>query len=56
VIFQEGCLRAFEASQVAWGFSDLTIVNGLQRFLGACGRPAWEVTPEDIRRPPREHG
>lgn len=51
--FQEECLRAFAASQVARGFSDLTIVNGgatLQRFLDACGRPAWEVTREDIDR------
>jgi integrase len=51
--FQEECLRAFEASQVARGFSELTIVNGggtLQRFLDACGSPAWEVTPEDIDR------
>jgi integrase/recombinase XerD len=51
--FQEECLRAFEASQVARGFSELTIVNGggtLQRFLDACGRPAWEVMPEDIDR------
>ena len=51
--FQEECLRAFEASQVARGFSEHTIGNGagtLQRFLAACGRPAWEVTPEDIDR------
>ena len=51
--FQEECLRAFEASRVARGFSELTIVNGggtLQRFLDACGCPAWEVAPEDIDR------
>jgi integrase/recombinase XerD len=51
--FQEECLRAFEASQVARGFSGQTIVNGaatLQRFLDACGRPAWEVTREDVDR------
>jgi integrase/recombinase XerD len=51
--FQEACLMAFEASQVARGFSEQTIVNGgatLQRFLDACGRPAWEVTREDIDR------
>ena len=51
--FQEECLRAFEASQVARGFSELTIGNGagtLQRFLAACGRPAWEVTREDVDR------
>ena len=31
----------------------MTIVNGgatLQRFLDACGRPAWEVTREDVDR------
>jgi integrase/recombinase XerD len=53
VAFQEECLRAFAASQVARGFSELTIVNGsatLQRFLDACGRPAWEVTREDVDR------
>ena len=51
--FQEECLRAFEASQVARGFSELTIGNGagtLARFLAACGRPAWEVTREDVDR------
>jgi Phage integrase, N-terminal SAM-like domain len=49
----EECLRAFEASQVARGFSELTIGNGagtLARFLVACGRPAWEVTREDVDR------
>ena len=53
VAFQEECLRAFEVSQVARGFSELTIGNGagtLQRFLAACGRPAWEVTGEDVDR------
>ena len=51
--FQEECLRAFKASQVARGFSELTIVNGgatLQRFLDACGHPAWEVMREDVDR------
>ena len=51
--FQEECLRAFEVSQVARGFSDLTIGNGagtLRRFLAACGCPAWEVTREDVDR------
>jgi site-specific recombinase XerD/DNA-binding Xre family transcriptional regulator len=53
VAFQEECLRAFEASQVARGFSEVTIGNGagtLARFLAACGRPAWEVTREDVDR------
>ena len=38
---------------MARGFSELTIGNGagtLQRFLAACGRPAWEVTREDVDR------
>ncbi len=53
VAFQEECLGAFEASQAARGFSELTIDNGagtLRRFLAACGRPAWEVTREDVDR------
>ena len=42
VSFQEECLRAFEVSQVARGFSQMTIGNAagtLERFLAACGRP-----------------
>jgi integrase/recombinase XerD len=53
VAFQESCLRAFEASQVARGFAQTTMDNGagvLERFLLACGRPAWEVTREDVDR------
>jgi integrase/recombinase XerD len=53
VVFQESCLRAFEASQVARGFAQTTMDNGagvLERFLSACGRPAWEVTREDVDR------
>ena len=44
VVFQDACLRAFEASQVARGFAQTTMDNGagvLDRFLVACGRPAW---------------
>ena len=51
--FQAGCIEAYQASQVARGFSPLTIGNGtgtLERFLAACGHPAWEVTREDIDR------
>lgn len=51
--FQDDCLQAYEASQVARGFSQTTMDNGagvLERFLVACGRPAWEVTREDIDR------
>jgi integrase/recombinase XerD len=51
--YQAACVEAYQASQVARGFSPLTIGNGagtLERFLEACGRPAWEVTREDIDR------
>jgi len=51
--FQDSCLRAFEASQVARGFAQTTMDNGagvLERFLVACDRPAWEVTREDVDR------
>jgi hypothetical protein len=47
------CLEGYEASQVARGFSQTTMDNwagALERFLAACGRPAWEVTWEDIDR------
>ena len=53
VTFQDGCLLAFEASQVARGFSRTSMDNGagvLERFLAACGRPAWDVTREDVDR------
>jgi site-specific recombinase XerD len=53
VTFQLACLEAYEASQVARGFSQTTIDNWagvLERFLAACGRPAWEVTREDVDR------
>ena len=53
VVFQDSCLRAFEASQVARGFAQTTMDNGagvLDRFLVACERPAWEVTREDVDR------
>ena len=53
VAFQDSCLRAFEASQVARGFAQTTMDNGagvLDRFLVACDRPAWEVTREDVDR------
>ena len=53
VAFQDGCLLAFEASQVARGFSRTSMDNGagvLDRFLSACGKPAWDVTREDVDR------
>jgi site-specific recombinase XerD len=51
--YQARCIEDYQASQTARGFSTLTIDNGtatLERFLAACGRPAWEVTCEDIDR------
>jgi len=51
--FQAACVDAFVASWRAWGFSQVTIDNDtalLERALVALGRPAWEVTPEDIDR------
>ncbi|MDO0923994.1 hypothetical protein QQY24_00435 [Streptomyces sp. TG1A-8] len=51
--FQAACVDAFVASWRARGFSPVTIDNDiglLERTLSAFGRPAWEVTPEDIDR------
>lgn len=51
--YQRRCVEAFVASQVARGFSPVTIENGsgvLERFLAAAGRPAWEVTAADVDR------
>jgi integrase/recombinase XerD len=51
--FQAQCVEAFVASWYARGFSSVTIDNDtglLERTLTALGRPAWEVTPEDIDR------
>jgi len=51
--FQAQCVEAFVASWHARGFSPVTIDNDtglLERTLSALGRPAWEVTPEDIDR------
>jgi hypothetical protein len=51
--YQARCVEDYQLSQAARGFSTLTIDNGtatLERFLAACGRPAWEVTCEDIDR------
>ncbi len=50
---QAECVEAFVASWRARGFSPVTIENDiglLDRALRALGRPAWEVTPEDIDR------
>jgi integrase/recombinase XerD len=51
--FQRACVEAYEASQVARGFSAVTMENSsgvLDRFLVACGKPAWRVTREDVDR------
>lgn len=51
--FQEECVEAYLASWVARGFSPVTIENDsgvLERMLALLGRPAWEVTAEDIDR------
>jgi integrase/recombinase XerD len=53
VVFQAVCVEAFVASWTARGFSPVTIENDtalLERMLAALGRPAWEVTAEDIDR------
>jgi hypothetical protein len=51
--YQVACADAFVASWRARGFSAVTIDNDiglLERALKALGRPAWEMTPEDIDR------
>jgi integrase/recombinase XerD len=51
--FQARCVDAFVASWRARGFSQVTIDNDiglLERTLTALGRPAWDVTPEDVDR------
>lgn len=51
--FQALCVDAFVASWHARGFSPVTIENDtglLERVLDALGRPAWEVTAEDVDR------
>lgn len=49
--FQAACVDAFVASWRARGFSPVTIDNDiglLERTLTALGRPAWDVTPEEM--------
>src|SRR5487761_399431 len=51
--FQDECMEAFVASWRARGFSRVTIGNDiglLERALKALGRPAWEVTTDDVDR------
>lgn len=51
--YQATCVEAYLASWTARGFSPVTIENDggvLERMLGLLGRPAWEVTVEDVDR------
>lgn len=51
--FQVECVEEFVASWTARGFSEVTIANDvgvLERMLAALGRPAWEVTAQDVDR------
>ena len=51
--FQSGCVDDYWASCVARGFSAVTIENDagvLDRVLALLGRPAWDVTAEDVDR------
>lgn len=53
VAFQDSCVKAFKTSQAVRGFARTSMENSagvLDRFLTACGRPAWEVTAEDVDR------
>ena len=50
-VFQGECVTAYVASWTARGFSPVTIENEsgvLARALDLLGRPAWEVTAEDV--------
>jgi integrase/recombinase XerD len=51
--FQTACVEAYLASWTARGFSPVTIENDsgvLERVLALLGRPAWEVTVDDVDR------
>jgi len=51
--YQATCVEAYLASWTRRGFSPVTIENDggvLERMLGLLGRPAWEVTVEDVDR------
>ena len=51
--FQGACVEAYLASWTARGFSPVTIENDsgvLERVLALLGRPAWEVTVDDVDR------
>lgn len=51
--FQAECVETFVASWTARGFAESTIANDvgvLERMLHALGRPAWDVTADDVDR------
>jgi integrase/recombinase XerD len=51
--FQARCLGGFSTSQLARGFSPRTIASDsdlLERFLTLAGKPAWELTADDLDR------
>ena len=51
--FQADCAAAYAASWVARGFSQVTVdsaTSRLDRVLATFGKPAWEVTREDVDR------
>ena len=53
LVFQSDCVEAFVASWTVRGFAASTIDNDtgvLDRMLASLGRPAWEVTAEDVDR------
>jgi integrase/recombinase XerD len=53
VRFQADCAEAYAASWVARGFSQVTVdsaTSRLERVLATFGKPAWEVTREDVDR------
>ena len=52
-VVQQECIDAFVASQVAQGFSQITIDNGtgvLERFLALAAKPVWEIAQDDVDR------
>ena len=49
--FQADCVEAYVASWVARGYSQVTVdgsTTRLERVLATLGKPAWEVTAEDV--------
>jgi integrase/recombinase XerD len=52
-VFQQGVHRRVRGLAGRPGFSQITIENGtgaLERFLALAGRPAWEITADDVDR------